>query len=158
PEDVERLAVAAHLLGRDSDSMELWARAHHAFLAHGDSRRAARCASLLAVRLLLAGETARGGGWIGRARRLLETEGDRVEQGYLLLPIGLQFVLQGSFEAARSAFVEAAAVADHHADPDLAALARQGQGRTLIRLGNIAQGLALLDEVMVAVTGGELSP
>jgi hypothetical protein len=74
PEDVERLALAAHLLGRDSDSMELWARAHHAFLANGDSRRAARCASLLAVRLLLAGEMARGSGWIGRGRRLLETE------------------------------------------------------------------------------------
>ena len=159
PEEVERLAVAAHLLGRDSDSMELWARAHHAFLAQGDSRRAARCASLLAVRLLLAGEMARGGGWIGRGRRMLETEqGDCAEQGYLLLPIGLQFVLQGNFEAAHSAFVEAAAIAGRHADPDLAALARQGQGRTLIRLGNVAQGLALLDEVMVAVTGGELSP
>jgi DNA-binding CsgD family transcriptional regulator len=151
--------VAAHLLGRDSDSMELWARAHHEFLAHGNPRRAARCAALLAARLLLAGEMARGGGWIGRGRRLLESERDDcVEKGYLLLPIGLQFVFQGDFEAAHSTFVEAASVAERRADPDLAALARQGQGRTLIRLGSIAQGLALLDEVMVAVTAGELSP
>ena len=158
PEDVERMAVAAHLLGRDSDSAELWARAHQEFLARGDARRAARCASWLAVRLLLAGEMARGGGWIGRGRRLLESEPDCVEQGYLLLPMGLQFVFGGDSASAYSTFVDAGRLAERHADPNLAALARQGQGRTLIQLGDTPHGVALLDEVMVAVTAGELSP
>jgi hypothetical protein len=67
PDDVERLAAAAHLLGREADSEELWARAHQEFLASGNPRRAARCAVLLAVRMLLRGEMARGSGWIARA-------------------------------------------------------------------------------------------
>jgi DNA-binding CsgD family transcriptional regulator len=158
PEEVERMAVAAHLLGRDSDSAELWARAHQEFLARGDARRAARCASWLAVRLLLAGEMARGGGWIGRGRRLLESEPDCVEQGYLLLPVGLQFVFGGDSASAYSTFADAGRLAERHADRNLAALARQGQGRALIQLGDTARGVALLDEVMVAVTAGELSP
>src|SRR6266849_1108886 len=33
--DLERLAIAAHLVGRDAESTDAWARAHHAFLARG---------------------------------------------------------------------------------------------------------------------------
>ena len=36
--------------------------------------------------------------------------------------------------------------------------ARHGQGRALIRLGRAAEGLRLLDEAMIAVTAGEVSP
>lgn len=38
-EDLERLAVAAYLVGRDGDSLEVWARAHHECLRVGDARR-----------------------------------------------------------------------------------------------------------------------
>ena len=43
-------------------------------------------------------------------------------------------------------------------EKDLVALGLQGQGRALIRQGEIARGVALLDEAMVAVTAGEVSP
>jgi hypothetical protein len=52
PEDLERLATAAYLLGRDADSTDIWARAHHEFLARGAVERAARCAFWLAFVLL----------------------------------------------------------------------------------------------------------
>ena len=44
PEDLERLATAAYLLGRDEDSVEVWERAHHEILGRGDELWAARCA------------------------------------------------------------------------------------------------------------------
>jgi DNA-binding CsgD family transcriptional regulator len=37
-------------------------------------------------------------------------------------------------------------------------MARHGQGRSLIRLGKVAEGMSLLDEGMVGVTAGEVSP
>ena len=40
-EDLERLAVAAYLAGRDEDSVEAWTRAHHASARLGDTARAA---------------------------------------------------------------------------------------------------------------------
>ena len=39
PEDLERLAIAAHLVGRDAESAEVWTRAHHAFCAGATPRR-----------------------------------------------------------------------------------------------------------------------
>jgi DNA-binding CsgD family transcriptional regulator len=81
-----------------------------------------------------------------------------VERGYLLLPVALQLIRRGESTEACSAFAEAAAIGERFIDRDLMALARQGQGRALIRLGEVTRGVALLDEVMVAVTAGEVSP
>jgi AcrR family transcriptional regulator len=46
---LERLAVAAFLVGRDVDSTSAWERAHHACVRVGDTPRAARCAFWLAI-------------------------------------------------------------------------------------------------------------
>ena len=51
-----------------------------------------------------------------------------------------------------------AAIGRRYDDSDLFALAAQEHGHILIRLGRIKEGLRLLDETMVAVTAGELSP
>jgi DNA-binding NarL/FixJ family response regulator len=159
PEDLERLAAAAHLLGRDEEGIDLWGRAYQEFLSRGDHPRAARCASWVAIPLVFRGQTARAGGWISRGRRLLqEGRHDCVAQGYLLFPVALQSILQGESAAACAGFAEAASIGERFGDRDLMTLARRGQGRALIRLGEFARGVALLDEVMVAVTAGEVSP
>jgi ATP/maltotriose-dependent transcriptional regulator MalT len=54
--------------------------------------------------------------------------------------------------------VQAAAIGERFNDKDLVALGIQGQGRALIRQGKISDGVALLDEAMIAVTAGEVSP
>lgn len=90
-DDLERLAEAAYLVGRDDESDHAWARAHHECLRLGFMVRAARCAGSLARGLLLRGEMALGGGWLARAQRLLDEEQHNgVERGYLLLPVALQ--------------------------------------------------------------------
>jgi ATP/maltotriose-dependent transcriptional regulator MalT len=67
-------------------------------------------------------------------------------------------VLKGQLEVAYATFVEASGVGERFRDADLVTLARHGQGRALIRMGRDAEGKALLDEVMVAVTSGAVSP
>jgi DNA-binding NarL/FixJ family response regulator len=160
PEDLQRLAVTAHLVGRDDESAELWERLHRELLRDGQVERAARSAFWLAFGLLNRGEAALGGGWIARAGRLLDEAGcgDCVERGYLLVPEALRRMAAGEVEAAHQAFLRIGEIAERFDDPDLTTLARLGQGQTLILGGRAAGGVALLDEVMVAATAGELSP
>lgn len=159
PQDVARLAVAAYLLGRDAESQELLARAHNELQRRGDTEQAARCAFWLAFQLLTRGEVARGGGWLARARRLVEGHPTGcVEQGYVLVPDALQSMRVGDLPAALETFARAGAIGDRFNDSDLTALARLGEGQALILLGRIDAGVALLDEAMVAVTAGEVSP
>lgn len=158
-EDLERLAVAAYMLGRDDESADAWERAHQACLHLGDAVRAARCAFWLAFGLINRGEVARGGGWLARVQRLLDdTDRDCVERGYLLAPAAIARFAAGDPATAYATFSQAAAIGDQFHDPDLMVLARTGQGRTLIRLGKIAEGMVLLDEVMVAVMADAVSP
>jgi ATP/maltotriose-dependent transcriptional regulator MalT len=157
-EDLVELAQAALLIGRDPEGTEALARAHQAFQERGNAQFAARCAFWLGFRALVNGETAQAGGWLSRAGRLLDGHPDCAEKGYLLLPEAYRAVHQGDTTAAYGAFVQAAAIGERFGDKDLATLALQGQGRALIRQGEVARGLTLLDEAMVAVMAGEVSP
>jgi DNA-binding CsgD family transcriptional regulator/tetratricopeptide (TPR) repeat protein len=158
-EDLERLATAAYLIGRDDDAADAGTRAHHAFLRRGEVERAVRGAFWLAFSLLNRGEVARGSGWLARGRRLLDDHHlDCVEQGYLMFPVGLQRLAEGDAATAVPIFDQAAKIGERFGDPDLVALARLGLGGAMIPLGETAAGVALLDEVMVAVEAGEVSP
>ena len=55
-------------------------------------------------------------------------------------------------------FVEAGEIAERFGDPDATMFARLGRGYSLILQGRAAEGMALLDEVMVAVTADEVAP
>jgi DNA-binding NarL/FixJ family response regulator len=158
-DDLIRLATAADLCGRDEVSADAWARAHAALLEDGAVERAARCAFWLAFGLMHRGERTRAGGWLQRAQRLLDDhDRDCVERGYLLLPAALGRLSAREAGEAHALFVRAAETGDRFRDPDLAALGRLGRGQARIRLGEVDDGVALLDEAMAAVEAGELSP
>jgi DNA-binding CsgD family transcriptional regulator len=61
-------------------------------------------------------------------------------------------------DAAAEIFERASAEGDRFGEPDLVALARAGHGHVLIATGRPRDGTALLDEAMVSVTAGELTP
>jgi len=155
-EDLERLAAATYLVGRDS--ADAWARAHHAFLDRNNMERASRCVFFLTLELLLNGEPAQAGGWLARARRVIPDEAESVERGYLLLPAATMTMFGGDPAAAYAVYSEAADIGERVKEPDVVTFARLGQGQTLIMLDDVRRGAALLDEAMVAVTAGDASP
>ncbi len=156
-EDLELLATSAYLTGRDLDFHRFLDRAHHAHQKSGDRVRAARCAFWLGLNRFLRGETAQASGWLTRAQRLVEGL-DCVEQGYLLLPVAEQHLAGGNGNAAHVTAAGIVEIGDRFRDADLIACARHVQGRALIQQGQVQAGLELLDEAMLAVIAGELSP
>jgi ATP/maltotriose-dependent transcriptional regulator MalT len=157
-DDLELLSTAAFMLGRDDDCIAWLERAHQRCLAADETQRAARCAVWIGMNLALRGEVGPGSGWLGRAQRLLASEGECAEQGYLLLAASFRHEAAGDFRAAAEVSAEAARLGERFDDRDLFALAVHSQGHMLVRCGPVRDGLALLDEAMVTVTAGETSP
>ena len=158
-EDLERLAIAAYLVGRDDECEAFTARAHQAFLDRADREGAARAAFWLGFALMGRGAIAPASGWFARAGRVLdEAQLDCVVRGYLLIPVAITCIVQGDPAAGHATFGEAAAIAQRFADRDLASVACHGRGRALIRLGRVAEGVALLDEAMASVIAGDVTP
>jgi hypothetical protein len=157
PLELAQLAQASMLIGNEREGAEILARAHQGFLSLSETQSPARCAFWLGFTAMLNGDIAQSSGWLARAERLLDDQPNCVEKGYLLLPVGYRMVHGGEEKGAYEAFSKAATIGEKFREPDLIALARQGQGRALIRQGEIVRGVSLLDEAMIAVTAGEIS-
>jgi DNA-binding CsgD family transcriptional regulator/tetratricopeptide (TPR) repeat protein len=156
--DLERLAVADYLTGRDDDSAVAWEAAHRRHLESGDIAEAARCSFWLALCLLLRGHGARASGWLRRTEDLLDdAHRDCRAAGYLLIP---QFLgaLDTDPERAQQLAERVTEFGERFHDPDLRAFGVLAHGQALIALGDTVSGTARLDDVMVSVTAGEVGP
>jgi DNA-binding CsgD family transcriptional regulator len=157
--DLERLATAEILIGNTTAGLDTLTRAHEEFLVLGDLAGAARCAGWLGMQLMSLGESARSSGWFARGQRLVqELDEPNAVQGLLLLPTGLGKLYGGDPAGALQVFSEMADLGQRFQDKDLAALSLLGAGQATVMLGRADEGLQMFDEVMVAVTAGELSP
>jgi len=156
-DDLEQLATAAYLIGRDREFQRILDRLHRAHLSSGDGPPAARCAFWLGLSFLLRGDEGQANAWLTRGQRLVEGR-DCVERGYLLVPAAEQQLREGKADAAHTTAAHAAAIGDRFNEADLTAAARHVQGRALIQGGHVSAGLGLLDDTMLAVVAGELSP
>jgi DNA-binding CsgD family transcriptional regulator len=155
--DLELLATSAYMLGRDNEYLSVLERAHHAYVEAGETLRAFRCAFWVGITHALRGEMGPAGGWLGRAHGLVGEE-DSVARGYLLVPLVFEHEAAGDFTAAAAVAADAAALAKRFGEAEGYALTVQAQGSMLIKAGRVKEGLALLDEAMVTVAGGQLSP
>lgn len=160
PDDLRCLATAAYLTGRNEAAEEGVERLHHLLLDDGEIDRAARWAVWLAILLFQRGQHAQGGGWLSRAQRLLDdADLDCAARGYLLVPVALhELDAEHDPERANEMFEQVSAIARRFDDPDLAVMGLLGRGQALVASGDIHRGVPLLDEVMVAVTTGDVSP
>ena len=158
--DLERLAVAAYLTGREAESFELWERGHRTCADADDATRSARFGLQLAQALAFKGDIARASGWTERLRRQLDdSQVDCVEHGFVECVSAFCRIMEaGDVAGARAAFERAGKIGHRFNDRELQTLARMGEGRCLIYLGELQEGLALLDEAMISVEAREISP
>src|SRR5579885_2092387 len=158
-DDLEQFAIVAHLLGREEESREVLSRGYRDAIRSGLHVRAARFAFWVAHGLMFESRTGEASGWIARARQLMAGQDrDCAEHGYLLMWSGLEQLQAGEFATALATLAEAERFAVRCGDLTLRAGARYLRGRAYIWSGRVAEGMQLLDEVMVSVIAGEVSP
>jgi ATP/maltotriose-dependent transcriptional regulator MalT len=158
-DDLERLAAAAFLTGRDEVYGELWVRAHQECVRVRDVVRAARFAFWIVLDLFIKGELARAGGWIARARHLLDDAHEDCPECGLLLVLDARLALQqGQADAAIERAARAVAIADRFDDPELRVFSLLIDAQVRAEVGNAIEAGPLFDEAMVAVTVGDATP
>ena len=157
PGDLDALADAAWWLGDFDEASAVLGEAYRRHLDDGRPRPAAMAAIGIAVNHFLRGDGVVGSGWLGRAQRLLRDQPEHAEHGYLLY-LELEGALGGDPGAVVAMAGRVRDIGRRHADPNLAAAGDLFEGRALVRQGRMAEGMALLDEAMLAVLSGELGP
>ncbi|MGI8616366.1 MAG: LuxR C-terminal-related transcriptional regulator [Actinomycetota bacterium] len=157
PEDLEALSDAAWWLSRMDEAIAARQQAYAAFAASGDQLRAASNAGRLSVEHFLREEPAVGAGWLMRAQRHLDGQSECIEQGFLALLEATVARFTGDLDGAMALAKRATAIALRLDNRDLWAMGIHTEGLLLIARGDIADGLARLDEAMTSVVAGELS-
>lgn len=155
-EDIELLATAALLVGKIEESVSAFDRSSRMHEEAGRHVEAIRCAFWAAFQLLSAGDFGQGASWVARLRRIAEQAPDAAAaQAYALAQNAfIQGAAQHDYATSRGLAAEAVSIGRRVGDADIVALALSVQGRAGLRLGEITDGLALLDEAMAEVIGG----
>ena len=157
-EDLHRLAEAAWWLGLVSECLQLTESAHRDFLASGRLDRAAAQALDLGGMLAMRGEPALASGWLGRARRLLADQPVGPIHGVLWY-VDLSMALEEArLDEAEQFATGLRGLGAEHGDENLVALSYLGSGLVALRRGRVSDAFALLDEAMLRVVGGGVSP
>jgi DNA-binding CsgD family transcriptional regulator len=157
-DDLEHLATAAYLVGLDDEFFSALERAYHGCVS-ADVGRATRCAFWLGLCLLFTGKVARSSGWLARAQAHVDSEADLdAEAGLLLIPQIERQLSEGNWQSAQVTAKRAVDIGEKYGDADLSACARHQHGRALIGAYQVDDGFALLDQVMLEVREGNVSP
>lgn len=158
-DDLRAAAQSAYLLGRRDDAIDRYQRAFRLCEDHGDPAAGVACAFQLAMTFGNSGELAMAAGWATRAERMLDQlDADAVEAGYVMFLHVYRHLGEGDFAGAAEKAHATAEIGRRHGERDLVALGLVVAGRMAIYSGRAADGLTLLDEAMVAVAAGEVSP
>ena len=157
-EDLEALGEAAWWLCRSPECIAARERSVAAYVADGDPRRAALVALRLFYTFSVRGEGAIATGWLRRATRLLQGEPEGVEHGQLWLAEARVARARGNADGELNYARRAIELGHRFGDADLVALGQYIEGRVLVRQGQVDDGMATLDEAMLAAAQGELGP
>jgi len=157
-EELELLAESASLSGHWDDCIEAWERVYASGAESSDNQRTARAAIRLFFSHYGKQATAVAMGWLHRATRILEDQPESPEHGYLSWISTNVAVGAGDLDAALGHAERTLEIGTRLNDLDLQAIGLFDQGNVLVTKGRVEEGMALLDEAMVAVVSGELGP
>lgn len=158
PDELDAMAECAWWIGKMRHCIALRERAYAAYLKEDNPRRAARVACELADHHADLMEFPSSSAWIQKAERLLETEPEGVEHGWLALSQGLSGRPEGDWAKVGRLAAEASEIGARYKDKNLFALAHAVQGLGLTFDGDTDAGVALIEEATVGAVNGELGP
>ncbi len=138
-------------LGQSDRALELAEVAHHRLVAEGRTTRAAQAAMGLGFLLMLRGDLAAGSGWIQRGRSLLEQSPDEAARWYVVQLDAETALHGGDLDRALHLARQVRDGAQRASDSTLLSFALMTEGTARLRAGAVADGMALLDEAMLAV-------
>jgi len=158
PEAFEGLAAAARWLADERGAFDTATRSYELYRACGDDRGAARAAFMLADDSLeWRGEMAVARAWVRRARRLLAGDEDSEEFGRLMFYEGYLPLMEVNDTAAAVANGrDLAALGVRRGSSELEMMGAALEGLGLVSAGQVAEGMARLDEATLAAIGDEL--
>jgi ATP/maltotriose-dependent transcriptional regulator MalT len=157
-EDLEALGSCAWWLCRLQVCLAARERALAAHLEAEHPRQAAMVALALCFSSFRRGEAAIAAGWFAHGERLLETEPEGREHGRFLRARAVLALARGDLDGALESARRAAALGRRYEDRELVLLARYVEGCVRLKQGSVSEGMALLDEAMLAAIQGELPP
>jgi len=156
--ELDLLGESLFWLDRPDDSIAVLGRAFTAHLDDGNHAGAAMAAWQLFYDHALVGETALANGWLERARRETGHAEEPEVAGFLAVAESDLAAGAGALEDAVAHAERAVALGRETGHADLTAMALQAKGRSLVACGQLDDGITALDEAMVAVVNGELTP
>ena len=159
PGDVEQLGEAAFWSGRLEECIAARERAYAGLVEDGEVRAAAMVALHLAFHHAGRAAIAVAGGWLESAVALLADQPECAEQGWLAWIEGVVAAeLLADREEALRCSERAIEIGRAVGDRDVESLGILEKGGSLIHLGRVDEGLALIDQAMARAVSGLLGP
>jgi DNA-binding CsgD family transcriptional regulator len=156
-DDLDALGEAAHWLGRPDESIVAYSEAYRLHREAGEDRRASLSALLISCHLRFQGAGVEADGWLARCVRLLSAVEEGPEHGYHM-HLEIQPLLADDPVAAATSARRMQDLGGHVEDESLVALGVYYEGRALVKQARVREGLARLDEAMLAALSDDLKP
>lgn len=152
------LADASWWTGDNQEALAGYEEAFNGLLELNAPAKAAKLALDIGFLWVLRGDFTVGSGWLTRGRRLLDALPECVEHGFGLAVEMDDAISELRFEDAIATARRIQDLASRFGDPTLTAIGLAGEGRALIRSGQTARGISILDEAMLPIAAGSVSP
>ncbi|MFW6090699.1 MAG: LuxR C-terminal-related transcriptional regulator [Actinomycetota bacterium] len=157
-DDLAAYAEALWMVGRADDGRRLNAAAYDALLADSRPVEAAMHAANLGLFHVARGDEEQGSGWLGRAGRLAAELPECALHGYLAYFTEVELgLMAGDPAEVVGAARRVQDIARRCDAPELVAAGLHGEARALIKSGQVADGMTLLDEAMVTVLHDQIA-